>query len=242
MVGRIARAVGVAAIALALGGCPGFGDQTLAGSVDGTPTWEGAVKDVFKAQCWTCHGETACCQAPYSLFTYEQAYAHRDQIDEQCVQVNLMPPGVGLPNDQRAIIAAWLRGGAPRGEAKLDMGVPDAAVPDVGVVDAGGMDAGPPPTWADPEIGGIVHSKCATPGCHAADFPQGGLRLDTYANFVQGGVSGDLRGGGDPARSLLIDRLRARRGALMPFGGPALPEAQIRVFERWIAAGAPEGP
>ena len=44
-----------------------------------------------------------------------------------------------------------------------------------------------------------------------------------------------------PAMSLFIDHLRARNGKLlMPLGADALPEAQIMMFERWIAAGSPE--
>ncbi len=243
MVRAIARATGPACVALALAGCPGFGDRTLEALVDGAPTWEAHVRPIFEVQCWSCHGERPAGGAPYALFTYEQAVTHAAAIEHQVVVENRMPPGLGLPNAERAVIAAWLDGGAPRGEPKMDATapVPDAAPPDAGPLDATPPDMGPPPTW-NGEIGPLLAGGCATEFCHDVDQPSSGLDLSTYAGFDAGGFSGDLRGGGDPAASLLIKRLRGIGGARMPLTGDPFTEAQIRLCEAWIRAGAPVGP
>jgi hypothetical protein len=244
MLPGIVRALAPAAVALLLTGCPGFGDETLEqrAGVDGTPTWEGGVRDVFRQQCWACHGQTPCCDAPNSLFTYEQAFANRGLIEDRVVVQNAMPPGVGLPDGPRGVISAWLKGGAPEGTPRLDMGAPDAAVPDAGTPDVGpAPDAGGTPTWVH-DVGPLFANRCATPGCHVGSFAQGGLDLSTYAGFTAGGISGDLTGGGDPEASLLVGRLRGTSGNIMPQGGDPFTEAQIRLVSDWIAAGAPEGP
>jgi mono/diheme cytochrome c family protein len=236
-----------AALLMLLGaaGCPGFGDKTLA-ELEGveTATWEADVQPILAAYCWRCHGQTASNGAPNSLFTYEQAVAQAERILVRTVQQQTMPPSGSKPTDtERALLEAWVAAGTPRGTPGVET---DAApMPDMGVEgdagdtgDAGGIPQRP--TW-DAHVLPIVELNCAFAGCHAGDEPEGSLDLSTYAGFEAGGDNGDLKGGGDPAMSLLIDRLRARNGwSVMPDGGPMLPEMQIQLFEAWIAAGAPE--
>lgn len=229
MSARSAATLGIAAIALALSGCPGFGDETLAEreGIDEVPTWERDIEPLFERHCWSCHGDPTRANAPFSLVTYEQAVARRDAIRRTVVELGSMPKTGPLPDRERALVDAWIAGGTPRGEPPADAGPP--------------ADMGPPPdqpTWDDP-IAGIFAEHCTA--CHAGAEPFGGLDLSSYEGFRTGGFSGDLTGGGDPDRSLLIDRLRARRGLpLMPQGGPMLPEETIALIEAWIAAGAPE--
>ena len=45
---------------------------------------------------------------------------------------------------------------------------------------------------------------------------------------------------GDPNASRLYKRLLGEGGALMPLGGPPLPDAEIETVKNWIAAGAPD--
>ena len=45
---------------------------------------------------------------------------------------------------------------------------------------------------------------------------------------------------GDPDASKLYKRLLGEGGALMPLGGPPLPDAEIETVKSWIAAGAPD--
>jgi hypothetical protein len=265
MVRAIARAAGLAGFGLVLWGCPGFGDRTQGELVGETPTWEADVRPIFEEQCWACHGERPIGGAPYALATYDEVVAHAGEVEAQVVDLNRMPPGLGLPSAERAVVAAWLQGGTPRGEPcgsggephpdsgcgtqpreGLDAAPPDpdaGVTPDLGPAPDMGPEAdmGPPPTWAG-EIGPLLTTSCATEFCHDSDLPQAALDLTTYAGFTAGSVSGDLRGDGDPSRSMLILRLRGIGGSRMPLTGDPFTEAQIRLCERWIRAGAPEGP
>ncbi|MCA9557098.1 MAG: hypothetical protein H6704_03030 [Myxococcales bacterium] len=229
-----------AALLMLLGaaGCPGFGDKTLA-ELEGieTATWEADVKPILAAYCWRCHGQSTANGAPNSLFSYEQAVGQAERILVRTVQQQTMPPSGSKPTDtERALLEAWVAAGTPRGTPGVEV---DAAMPDMGVEgDAGAIPERP--TWDD-HISPIVELNCAFAGCHAGEEPEGHLNLSTYAGFEAGGINGDLKGGGDPTMSLIIDRLRARNGwSVMPDGGPMLPEMQIQLFEAWIAAGAPE--
>lgn len=166
-----------------------------------------------------------------------------------------MPPGGGMPDGEKALISAWVSAGAPEGDLIVqDEGIEPDAAPDMGPVQDMDlrMDAGPdggeadmapppPPTWDD-DVSPVMADNCAFPGCHGGGMPSSDLDLTTYAGYEQGGFSGDLTGGGDPAASMMIDRLRARGGLpLMPQGGPSLDEDTIQMIETWIAAGSPEG-
>ncbi len=220
--------------------CPGFGDQTLA-EIEGVEgaTFEQDVKFVLQAYCWRCHGQPASNGAPNSLVTYDQAVAQSERILVRAVQLRTMPPDGAKPTDaERAILEAWVSTGTPRGTPtgpEADLG----AVPDAGPEpDAGAIPARP--TW-NAHVQPVVMTNCAFAGCHGGAAPKANLDMTTYAGFSAGGDSGDLKGGGDPAASLIIDRLRARNGwTVMPDGGPALPEHTIQLVEAWIAAGAPE--
>lgn len=251
------RTVLVAA-ALILAGCPGFGDKTLAEleGIDGVPTWHADVQPIIASYCQTCHRDPPIAGAPYALLTLEQVRSHADRIRVRSVQIGDMPPGGGLPDAEKATLEAWISGGMPEGRPVADAGRPDATVvdaapldaapldaapPEDAVVDGAPVDAAPPPTW-DTEIGPLfVRATCTEGGCHDSRGLSAQLSLTTYAGFLAGGVSGALDGGGDPAASLLVTRLRARGGStLMPLGRSARPEAEIQRVEAWIAAGAPE--
>lgn len=101
-----------------------------------------------------------------------------------------------------------------------------------------------PAKWAptyNADIRPILAERCFT--CHGPDEKQrqADLRLDTFA-----GATADLGGrrairSGQPQASELLARVRSEDAALrMPpaEAGPALTEAEIRVLERWIRAGA----
>ncbi len=76
--------------------------------------------------------------------------------------------------------------------------------------------------------------------CHSAKSKplQGGLRLDTRDGTRQGGESGRVIVPGKPGESLLIDAVR-HDGIEMP-PKRKLPIREIRIFERWVALGAPD--
>ena len=69
------------------------------------------------------------------------------------------------------------------------------------------------------------------------------LRLDTYARLMHGGEDGAVVLPWDPAGSDLLRRLTLPPDDedFMPHGGKKpLTSAEIRLIERWIAAGASE--
>lgn len=239
---------------LALSGCPGFGDKTaaeLAGITDEV-TYHADIRPILETHCTSCHGAPPRFGAPNSLVEYAQARGLANRIQVRAVQEGSMPPGGGLSDAEKGLIDAWISGGLAEGVAgvELDMAPEPDMAPEVDMGPVVDMDPNadmgpdmappPPPTW-DGDIVPIMEANCAFPGCHGGGMPASNLDLTSYAGFTAGGFGGDLTGGGDPTRSGLIDRLRARDGLpLMPQGGPALDDADIELCEAWIAAGAPE--
>ncbi|MBA4066135.1 MAG: hypothetical protein C0501_20940 [Isosphaera sp.] len=80
--------------------------------------------------------------------------------------------------------------------------------------------------------------------CHSDDAEakkklRGGLKLDTRDAVLAGGDTGPALVPGKPADSLLLKSLRYDGDAKMPPKGK-LPDAVIKDFEAWVAAGAPD--
>ncbi|MBK1692185.1 c-type cytochrome domain-containing protein [Ectothiorhodospira mobilis] len=89
------------------------------------------------------------------------------------------------------------------------------------------------------DLEGILQSRCVQ--CHNEDNPLRGLDLSSYEGTMAGSENGPIIIPGDPAKSALIQRINGTTQPRMPLVGPGLTEAQIRSFEAWIEAGAPEG-
>ena len=77
-------------------------------------------------------------------------------------------------------------------------------------------------------------------GCHLdAMQVRGGLRLDTFAQLLQGGDSGAIVSPGKSSESLLVQKLKGMVGQRMPSGGrPPLSEESIQLISTWIDEGA----
>ena len=77
-------------------------------------------------------------------------------------------------------------------------------------------------------------------GCHInAMRASGGLNMDTFAQLLRGGDSGDIVIPGSGEDSLLIKKLRGSMGLQMPAGGrPAFSEDSIKLISTWIDEGA----
>ncbi|MEM9645334.1 MAG: c-type cytochrome domain-containing protein [Planctomycetota bacterium] len=88
------------------------------------------------------------------------------------------------------------------------------------------------------DIAPILLKNCN--GCHLdAQRVRGGLRMDSFADLVRGGDSGDVFESGDASGSLLLQRVRGEGGDRMPGGGrPALSADSIELMARWIEQGA----
>lgn len=91
------------------------------------------------------------------------------------------------------------------------------------------------------EVQAVLKARCIV--CHSQDqigntALSGGLALDTYAGLSKGAHPVVVAGNIDTSE--LYQRLITTSPTkLMPKGGPALAPAQIALFKKWIAAGAP---
>lgn len=81
------------------------------------------------------------------------------------------------------------------------------------------------------DVAPIIKENCL--GCHGADNPRAGLRLDTFAGWKKGGQSKT------PLGQVLIARLTTPNAQQrMPKDKPALPQTEIETIAKWIATGA----
>lgn len=85
------------------------------------------------------------------------------------------------------------------------------------------------------QIWPILQAKCQ--GCHQPASPGGKLVVTSFADFLKGGEHGASFQAGKPDASSVMNYLTGKN-TLMPKGGPALPAAEIALFQRWIAEGA----
>jgi uncharacterized membrane protein len=95
-----------------------------------------------------------------------------------------------------------------------------------------------PPDWTD--VSGIFAKRCTM--CHSEQGAAKGLRLDSYEAAVAGSEKGRVLLPGDAEHSELIRRLRGQSTPRMPFLSRPLPDDQIDLIARWIAAGLPQAP
>ena len=72
--------------------------------------------------------------------------------------------------------------------------------------------------------------------CHGGGKFKGGLRMVSHASRVRGGESGAAGVPGKPDESLLIEAVRYESLEMPPAG--KLPEADIKLLEAWVKAGA----
>jgi cytochrome c553 len=102
---------------------------------------------------------------------------------------------------------------------------------------ATGGKTGPPAVSFAEDVAPILSDKCL--GCHGANNPRAGLRMDTFASMEIGGRSGRVLVPGNPRVSLLFQKITALDPqARMPQNAPPLSEKEILTIANWIAAGA----
>ena len=82
----------------------------------------------------------------------------------------------------------------------------------------------------------VLVERCV--GCHGAEKPKGGLRLDTREMMLQGGDGGKVVVPGDVKKSRLIEAVKHVGDLKMPQAGK-LPDREIAALEEWVARGAP---
>ena len=81
----------------------------------------------------------------------------------------------------------------------------------------------------------IFEKSCL--GCHGSGGPAAAILLiEDHSTLIEKGAIVPK----DPDASGLYKRLLGEGGALMPLGGPPLPDMEIETVKNWISAGAPD--
>jgi uncharacterized membrane protein len=90
------------------------------------------------------------------------------------------------------------------------------------------------------DLQAVLAQRCTM--CHSGDSAAAGLKLDSIDALLRGSAKGAVVKPGDAAGSELIRRLKGTSQPRMPMTGPPfLVDAEVALFERWIAAGAKRG-
>ncbi|MCS6865212.1 MAG: c-type cytochrome domain-containing protein [Gemmataceae bacterium] len=84
----------------------------------------------------------------------------------------------------------------------------------------------------------ILAKRCGK--CHSGDRPRGELDLSSFANLMQGGISGKVVISGKPEESLLYTLTAHLEDPKMPPNSPKIPQTEIDTLRQWIAAGLVE--
>lgn len=107
----------------------------------------------------------------------------------------------------------------------------------LGIFAAGASAQTPEQTaFFESKIRPLLVKNCTS--CHGGGQSKGQLSLDTAASWKKGGSSGPVIVPGDPAKSILIQRVKST-GAPMPPNGK-LTNDEIAALEAWVKMGAPD--
>ncbi|MBE7169437.1 MAG: chitobiase/beta-hexosaminidase C-terminal domain-containing protein [Williamsia sp.] len=85
----------------------------------------------------------------------------------------------------------------------------------------------------------VLEAKCMS--CHSSRKAKGGLVMETEKGLLAGGKHGALWTAGQPAASLLVQRLRLPEGEkkhMPPIGKPQLDREETAILFQWIRSGA----
>lgn len=160
----------------------------------------------------------------------------------ETIETGDMPRGGGkVSPDELKLLKGWINEGAkfdgPDPNAPLAAGAtpPPAPRPNRPVVRRA---TGNETVSFAADVAPLLVANCN--GCHIdAMQTRGGLRLDTFAQMLRGGDTGEVIVPGKGEESLLVQKLRGAVGNRMPAGGrPALPEEAIKLISTWIDEGA----
>lgn len=157
----------------------------------------------------------------------------------EVVESGDMPRGGGkLTAMELASIEKWITAGAkydgpnPAGPIGTGIPAPTKGGPPVALAKATGNEK---VSFAR-DIAPVLAAQCS--GCHGTrNNPGANLRVNTMANFLKGGDSGQIMTPGKGADSLIVKKIKGMAGARMPLRAPALTTEQIEKFETWVNEG-----
>jgi mono/diheme cytochrome c family protein len=225
-------------------------DKGDAPSATGTVSFTKQVAPMLVAHCGRCHVAKA--SGGLSMASYSALMAgtkegvsvvsrEKDGKGSRIVEVieeGSMPKGGGkVPEAELALLTRWINQGA-----KFDGTNQQAALSP----NAGGpagkatieQATGKEPVQFARDLGPIILEHCAS--CHGGDNPPQNFSTASLARMIRGGIAGAGVMPGDPANSLLIQKLKgtADKGERMPRKKPPLSDEIIAKFETWIKLNA----
>ncbi len=160
----------------------------------------------------------------------------------EVIEQGKMPPqGTPVAEADLATLKQWIAEGASYDREDPSQSVSAMAAEAARQARAAGIPAIALPTGRETvsfsqELAPVLIENCI--GCHfEARNVQGGLRMDTFRQFLRGGDNGNLMVAGDGQNSLLVQRLRATDNTRMPRGRPPLDETTIEKIVTWINEG-----
>ncbi len=196
-------------------------------------TFETAIRPLFEAKCWRCHGRDTQkgeldLSTPAGILKGGEAGPvlipgkPEESLLFKKVHEGEMPPKKKDPLNEKEVLAIrhWIEAGALFGEK------PAATRPEV----------------TQHDVIPLVLLRCAP--CHGARKQEGELDLRTRASMLRGGKTGPVFVPGKPEESLILKRLRAEemppRKRLIEVSVKPMESDEIAKLSQWIALGAPE--
>ena len=209
-----------------------------------------AVAPILSARCGRCHASDS--KGNFNLATYtalmkgppEGVVIFAGDIVGsrliETIETGDMPRGGGKVSPaELKILKDWIMAGAkfdgPDPAAPIAAGAtPEPPRPRLKVSKATGKET---VSFAG-DVAPLLVESCK--GCHIdAMRVSGGLNMNTFAQLLRGGDSGDVIVPGNSEESLLVKKLRGTMGLQMPAGGrPAFSEESIKLISTWIDEGA----
>jgi len=197
------------------------------------------MKPIIDNRCTGCHASTRTgtarngAPAGVDFDTYAGAMVNIAHATYHVIG-GQMPPGGGLPENERALWVQWVEQGTLEACSQLDGGLPDRAMGDMGVADTHVADnaRGDGSTGNcvpyEPTVRTLLATYCTS--CHASTltgYARNGapasVDFDSYSSAVVWAT---------PAR------IRVGAGTMPPSGG--LPQAQRDLFAVWVGNGTPQ--
>jgi len=228
---------------------PKDGDKPAAGSV----SFVKQVAPIIISHCGGCHVRNA--RGDLSMATYESLMkgskagkivfpkdSAGSVLIEKIVDKEMPPSGAGIPEDQLALLKAWVEQGAafdgPNPAALLSELAQGAPRPGDNPAPMVVASTGKETISFSRDVAPIlVEANCLN--CHGAMRQQQNLNVLTFEGLLKGGDGGPAVLPGKGADSFLVKKLRGTApGARMPQNGDPVADEKIAKIEKWIDEGA----
>lgn len=193
-----------------------------AAGTDGAVTFLRDIQPIFKKSCSACHNEGS---AVPNWNNYAVSFAKKDRLFDRVVVKKDMPLGMPMSDDERALVATWIKTGAPEGIAEAPRPPAQVVKPEPPVTPAE-----PAPTQPEDEVLRYAKVKTAV--------------FDQYCSLCHNENTGDMmpNWGSYEIVQSKKDRIYNRvvvQKTMPPEGMPFSEEAR-EMLKRWIDNGAVE--